>query len=151
MLGADGVAEVGDVGLGLVFGGVADVRLDVEQFAHRLHDGLVEVHEELPFLLEERRQVVGIELEERRLAVGAAYGVPVEVLPVAVVAHPHVASERGVSPVLHRHGERQGAVRGGDDTPVAVGLLDEAVVSLHPHQRVPVQFLIPLHRSEIGR
>ena len=45
-------------------------RVDVEQLTHLPHDRLVEVNEEFPPALEERSQVVGIELKEGTLAVG---------------------------------------------------------------------------------
>ena len=61
-------------------------RLDIEEFAHRLTDCLVEVEQELPTLLEEGTDIILIIVEERRLTIGALQGVPVEMAPIAVIA-----------------------------------------------------------------
>ena len=67
--------------------------MDVEQLTHLPHDCLVEVNEKFPSALEERSQVIGIELKKRLLTISAAQGMRVEVAPVAVVADAHVACE----------------------------------------------------------
>lgn len=155
MLGADGIAEVVDA-LGCTFfrgevgGGGLYLWLDVEQLAHQCGDVVVEVDEELPPALEEGREVVGIELEEGRLTIGTADSIPVQVSPVAVVADAYVAGEPASGIVRHGYGECLYAVCGGDAASVAVSLFHKTVVLLHPHLSVSVEFLVPLHRSEIG-
>lgn len=151
MLGADNVAEI--VGLVLkVFIGKADVRPDIEQLAHLLRDSHIEIEEERPSLLEERMQVVGIELEERTLSIRRQQCVPVEMLPVAMVADAYIAHLAFVALVfLYGHGESLRARRSGYDAAVAIGLLQEVVVLLNEAGIEAVEFLIPLHRTEISR
>ncbi len=50
--------------------GVFNGGMNVDEFAHLLADGLVEIDEKVVFLLEERTDVVSIVLEERALAIG---------------------------------------------------------------------------------
>ena len=127
-----------------------DVWMDVEQLAHQRGDVVIEVDEKLPSALEEGCQVVGIELKEGRLAVGTAYGIPVQVPPVAVVADAYVAGEAARVVVCYGNGKCLYAVRGGDAATVAVGLFHETVVLFHPYLLVAIEFLVPLHGSEIG-
>ena len=155
MLGADDVAEVTDVPTCTLFGGEECVGglhlwMDVEQLAHQHGDVVIEIDKELPFALKERREVVGIEFEERRLAVGTADGIPVQVAPVAMVADTCVAGEAARDIVGHGYGECLYAVRGGDAASVAVGLLHEVVVLLYPYLMVTVEFLVQLHGTEVG-
>lgn len=52
-------------------GSAGDAGMDVEQFAHLLADGIIEIHQELPVVLGEKRaQVVFVIFEKGRLAVG---------------------------------------------------------------------------------
>ena len=68
----------------------AYLRLDVEKFAHLFADSLVEIEEIVPTLLKERADIILIIIEERRLAIGALKGVPMQMAPVAVVADTEV-------------------------------------------------------------
>ena len=131
-----------------IAGGQADAGLYVEQLAHRLANGLVEVYQPLPAVLsEEGAQVVFVVLEEGRVAVGRLQGLPVQMAPVAVVGKQWVAC-RGC--VLDGHGEGLHALSGRDETAVAVGLLLKRLVLLYQHARVATEFLVPLNGTEIG-
>ena len=61
-------------------------RLDIDQIAHFLADGLVEVEEKLPFLFKERTDIILIIIKEGRLSIGTLQGVPMQMPPVAVIA-----------------------------------------------------------------
>ena len=155
MLRADHLPEIVCVALSLHhlgrpidFGG-RNVGMDVEQAAHHSHDLLIEIQQKSPPPLEKRSQVVRIELKEGGVAIGTAQGIPMKVPPVAVVADPHVA-DVGRTIVDDRYGERLHPLRRSDEASVAVGLFHEMVMALQPHLTIPVQFLIPLHRTEIG-
>ena len=67
----------------------ADLRLNIDQFAHFLADLLVEIEQKVPALLEEGTDVVLIVVEKRRLTVGALQGIPVQMPPVAMIADPY--------------------------------------------------------------
>ena len=93
MLGIDGLTEVFDAiwtdKLSTLLSPLSTIfnpRLYIDQFAHFLADGLVEVEEKLPFLLKERTDVILIIVEERRLPLGTLQGVPMQMPPVAVIA-----------------------------------------------------------------
>ena len=70
--------------------------------------------------------------------------------PFAVVADAYVACEVRAATMCDRDSQGLCALCGGNDTSVAVGLFDEMLVNVYPHLIIPVQFLVPLHRSEIG-
>ena len=151
MLGADDVAVVAQsLGAGVVRRGVAHRGLDVHQLADLLPDGLVEVDQILVLLLEEGTDVVGVVLEEGAFAVGALQGVPVDPPPLVVVADAQVAGLCLFGGVLHRHGQRLRPVGGGDDSPVAVGLLLVGVALLYQCGVSPIELLVPLDGAEIG-
>ena len=118
----------------------------VEQLAHGVHDVEVEVEEKGVMFLEERSQVVGIKLEERRLAVGRHQRVPVQMSPVAMVRD---ENRRYIRPrldgctadgggaggddgggVCDRNRERLRTIGCGYVAAVAVGLLYERLASL---------------------
>lgn len=128
--------------------------LYVEQLTHRLSDGHVEVEKEIPPFLKERVQVIGIELEERALAIGRLQGLPVEMTPGAMVGDAHIFHLRLVDTqplwALHRDSEGLQALGGGDDAAVAVSLFEKVVVLLYETRVIAVQLLIPLYRAEIG-
>ena len=60
--------------------------MDVDEFAHLLADSLVEIYQEVPFLLKEWSDVVLIVFEERALAIGTLQGIPMNAPPLVVVA-----------------------------------------------------------------
>lgn len=60
---------------------------DIEKFAQLLHYIIVEIVEIRPVWLEERLDVVGIIVEERRLAVCRAQCIPMLMAPVGVVGY----------------------------------------------------------------
>ncbi len=62
-----------------------DGRGDVEQPAHHLCDGIVEINKKRPPLFEKHRKIISIKLKKRRIAVSASDGIPVEMPPVAMV------------------------------------------------------------------
>ena len=124
--------------------------MNVKQLAHQECDFHIEIVEVLPPALKEGAQVIGIMLEERRLAIGSLQGIPMQSSPVAVVADAYVACKGFVTIVTDGDGERLWAIWCSNDTAVAVGLLHKTVHALNHHMVIPVQFLIPLHRSEIG-
>ena len=130
------------------------VRLYVEQLAHLTGYGKVEIEKKLPFPLKERPQVIGIIFEKRALAIGRLQGLPMEMPPRAMVRHAHVFHLRLVDAqalrALHGHGEGLRPLRGGYDTPVAVSLLDEMVVTLNEAHAAMGELLIPLHWTEIS-
>ena len=53
--------------------------------------------------------------------------------------------------MFHWNGECLQSIRRGDDTAVPVGLFLVGVVLLNHTMVIAVQFLIPLHGTEIGR
>lgn len=122
----------------------------VEQLAHGVHDVEVEVEEKGVLFLEERSQVVGIKLEEGRLAVGRHQRVPVQMSPVAMVRDTNVAHGAFRAVVsFYGHGERLRTVGRGNDTSVAVGLLHKMIVLLDD-ARHAMQLLVPLNGAEVG-
>ena len=122
----------------------------VKQLAHGVHDVEVEVEEEGVSFLEERSQVVGIKLEEGRLAVGRHQSVPVQMSPVAVVRDTNVAHSTFRAIVsLNGHGERLRTVGRCNDAAVAIGLLHKVVVLLND-ARHAMQLLVPLNGAEVG-
>lgn len=122
----------------------------VEQLAHGVHDVEVEVEEEGVSFLEEGSQVVGIKLEEGRLAVGRHQGVPVQVSPVAMIRDTNIAHGAFRAIVsFYGHGERLRTVGRCNDTSVAVGLLHKVVVLLKD-ARHTLQLLVPLYGAEVG-
>ena len=52
--------------------------------------------------------------------------------------------------LFHRNGKCLDAVSGGNQTTVAIGLLLKALPLFYDDMFSPMQFLIPLHRAEIG-
>ena len=122
----------------------------VEQLAHGVHDVEVEVEEKGVSFLEERSQIVGIKLEEGRLAVGRHQRVPVKVSPVAMVRDTNIAHGAFRAVVsFYGHGERLRTVGRGNDAAVAVGLLHKMVVLLND-ARHAMQLLVPLNGAEVG-
>ena len=129
--------------------------MDIQQLAHLMGDGHVEIKEVLPTILKERLQVVHIVIKERTVAIGAHQGVPVQMPPVTMVTDADIGNQsRAILPFLLRmlHGNAQclQSVGGGNHATVAVGLFDEALTPFYIYSIEPVQFLIPLNRSEIG-
>lgn len=87
MLGADGIAEIAGGGRQrgtLVVRGEAKVGVDVKKLAQGLRDFKVEIEQKFPFFLKEGPDVVGQEVEERAVAIGAEQGVPVLGAPFSV-------------------------------------------------------------------
>lgn len=122
----------------------------VEQLAHGVHDVKVEVEEKGVSFLEERSQIVGIKLEEGRLAVGRHQRVPVKVSPVAVVRDTNIAHGAFRAVVsFYGHGERLRTVGRCYDASVAIGLLHKVVVLLKD-ARHAMQLLVPLYGAEVG-
>ena len=124
--------------------------VNVQPLAHQPCDFHVEIIEEIPPFLKKWIQVVGIIFKERRLAIGRLQRIPVQATPIAVVADAQVAHEDFRLVVYHGHRQCQRTIGRSDDTAVAVGLFLEMVHALYPYMFEPVQFLIPLNRSEIG-
>ena len=115
-----------------------------------MHDVEVEVEEEGVLFLKKGSQVVGIKLEEGRLAVGRHQRVPVQMSPVAMVRDTNVAHGAFRAVVsFNGHGERLRTVGRGNDTSVAVGLLHKMVVLLND-ARHAMQLLVPLYGAEVG-
>ncbi len=70
--------------------------------------------------------------------------------PVAVVADAYVPDLLRPGGSFHWHSQRLRTVGGGNHAAVAVGLLAESVAPLDENTVVAVQFLVPLHRPEVG-
>ena len=64
--------------------------VDVDEFAHLLSDGLVEIDQKFVSLLEEGTDVVRIIVEERTLTIGTLQRVPVHPSPLVMVANAKV-------------------------------------------------------------
>ena len=126
------------------------MRSYVEQFTHLLANLHVVVVEELPLALEKRADVVGVVVEKRRLTVCTEQRMPMDMPPVTVVADAYVPDLLRPGGSFHRHSQRLRTVGSGNHTAVAVGLLAKSVASLDENTVVAVQFLIPLHRPEVG-
>ena len=125
--------------------------LDVQQVADATGDFKIEVEEVGPPLLEERTNIIGQELEERAFTVGRQQGIPMQMPPVAMVADANIFHlALGTLIALYGHGEGLQSVCRGNDTAVAVGLLDKMVVLLQQTAPRAVQFLVPLHGTEVG-
>ena len=134
-----------------------DMRLNVEQLAHlgaNLHIEIIKIG---PLLFKERAQVIRIIFKKRRFDVCTLQGIPVKMPPVAMIADAHIlyhAFLQRLSVVLlhafHGHSECLQTIGSGNDTTVAIGLLDETIVTLNHDMAIAVQFLIPLHRTEIS-
>ena len=60
--------------------------MDVEQFAHLLGNGHIEIKEKLPTVFKKRADIVFVKLKERTLAIGTLQCVPMLRAPFAVVA-----------------------------------------------------------------
>ena len=76
--------------------GEAQFWTHVEQFTHLMAYLHVEVEEVIVATLEKRMQVVCIILKERRLAVCALQGIPMQLSPTSVVADAYVAYRAAV-------------------------------------------------------
>lgn len=133
-----------------VFCSIFHLRMDVDEAANRLANRLVEVDEIVVLLLEERTDVVSIVFEERTLAIGRLQGIPVDAPPLVMVADAHISHLLLLTTYLYRYCQRLHPVGCGYDTTVAVGLLLVGVVLLDETMVVALEFLIPLHRAEVG-
>ena len=73
-----------------------------------------------------------------------------EMAPSTVVANAYVA-HLAFQAVVALDGDGKGlcALRRGDDTAVAIGLLDEVIVLLDIAELRPVGLLIPLYRAKV--
>ena len=125
------------------------VRSDVEKLYHLLHDLHVEVEEELVLLLIERADVVLVILEEGALAVCREERIPMHVAPIGMIRDTDIL-HRHRRIVIRRDGESQRTIGGGYDHAIAISLLDETLMALYQALIVAMEFLIPLHRTEIG-
>jgi len=76
---------------------ITHMGLNIYQLAYLLSDGLVEIEQIVPALLEERPQVVLVIVKERRLAIGTLNSIPVQMSPVAMVADAEVLYQHGVT------------------------------------------------------
>lgn len=70
---------------------MADMGMDVQEFAHLEGDFQIEIIEEHPPFLEERQDVVCIIGEKRRIAVGGDECLPMQMPPVSVVTDAYVS------------------------------------------------------------
>jgi len=70
--------------------------------------------------------------------------------PLAVVADADGGDGLVGGSMLDGDGESLRSVGGGDDAAVAIGLFLECLAGFDPDTVGPIQFLIPLYRSEIG-
>ena len=129
--------------------------MDVEQFAHFLGDSHIEIEEIFPAGFKERADVVFVELKERALAVGTLQRIPMFRAPFAMIADANILDEPLLGEVggglFHRHRQRLHPLRGSNDATVAESLFQEMLMLFYQHTAETVQFLIPLHRSEICR
>ena len=123
--------------------------LNIYQLAYLLSDGLVEIEQIVPALLEERPQVVLVIVKERRLAIGTLNSIPVQMSPVAMVADAEVLYQHGVT-MFYWHRECLDTIGGCNETTIPEGLLLEILPPLYLYILSPMQLLIPLHRTEIG-
>ena len=149
----DGVAEIvcRDVFCpDIVRGGLYD-RTYVKKRAYGVGYVEIEIVQILPTAFEERKDVVGVIVEKRTLAVGRHYSVPVNVPPRAVVAYPDVA-HKAFAALITLYGHRKGlrSSRRGYHATVAVGLLHVVVVAFNQTPVIAVQLLKPLHRTEVS-
>jgi hypothetical protein len=71
-----------------------------------------------------------------------------QMTPVAMIADTEVLDTFCV--LLHWHRQSLDTISGGYETTVTIGLLLETLPLFYDHMFSPMQFLIPLHRAEIG-
>lgn len=67
--------------------------MDIQQFAHLMGDGHVEIKEVLPAILKEGLQVVHIVIKEGAVAIGAHQGVPMQMPPVTMVTDAYIRNQ----------------------------------------------------------
>ena len=113
-------------------------------------------------VFKERADIVFLKLEEGTFAVSTQQGVPVLLPPFAVIADADILYGRLAQgkplPVppqkgggFHGNSQRLQSLRSCNDAAVAIGLFQEMFMLFHQDTVKAVQFLIPLHGSEISR
>ena len=132
-----GVRE-GLEGLLLIACRPCDGLLDVKEGGDQRHEFFVEVCKELPLLLVEWGEVVGIILKERRLPITTLERHPMLVTPVAVVADTYVAHQRLTFCLDDRDGEGKCTIRAVYVATVAKRLFHEVVADLEAHFIGPI-------------
>lgn len=123
--------------------------LNIRQFANLLAYFLVEIDQKRIFPFKERADVVCVILKKGTLAIGTLQSVPMHPSPLVVVADAQVFHELCIV-VLHRDGKGLRTIGSGNHAAVAKGLLLVRVALLYQATVEAIEFLIPLHWSEIG-
>ena len=67
--------------------------MDIQEFAHFLCDGHVEIKEVFPVVIIERLQVVHVVIKEGAIAIGAHQSIPMQVAPVAMVTNADIRNK----------------------------------------------------------
>ena len=106
-------------------------------------------------LFKKGADIVLIILKERRFPISGLQCVPMQMTPIAMIADSDVLNKWRVEGgewrvTFHWHRQSLDAVSGGNETTVTICLLLEALPLFNHHMFSPMQFLIPLHRAEIG-
>ena len=123
--------------------------MDIDEFAHLLNDGEVQVVEVFVVLSEEGADVVLIKLKERALAISRLQGVPMDASPRAVIAYTYILYQ-SASTMFNGYGERLQAVGCGDDTAITPGLLDKRLAGLKQYVICTIQLAVPLNRAKVS-
>jgi hypothetical protein len=71
-----------------------------------------------------------------------------QMTPVAMITDTEILD--AFCRLLHRNRQSLDTIGGGYETTVTIGLLLETLPLFYDHMFSPMQFLIPLHRTEIG-
>ena len=110
---------------------------------------LVEVGQELPLLLIERRKVIGIVLKERTMPIAALQGIPMQMPPVAMIADTDITHQGMRRRLLNGDTKRKGTLRAVYHATVTEGLLAVTVVYLKLRLTGPKECRIMRYRSQI--
>ena len=106
--------------------------MDVEQFTTFGNKGFIEIHEEIPFLFEERTEIILEILEEGRVEVGGFQCIPMLMLPIGMRADTNVLHQT-FSPsskvaLVNRYGQMKRTIRRINGASIADGLLLKVLV-----------------------
>ena len=125
----------------------------IEQLAYGVANFNVEVKQKVISAFKEGAQVVGIVLEERRFAVCALQGVPMQLMPTSMVTYAQVtygtSVEVFVGRTFYRHREHLLPIGSGYYAAIAIGLLAIVFMSLYQCRIGHVELLVPLYGTKI--
>ncbi len=113
-----------------ISGSAGDRGINIYKGANETKQVLVEISQELPFLLVEGSKVVSIIFKKRRLSVAAQQSIPMQVSPIAMIADTDIAHQSMRFGLYHWDTQCQRALWTVYHATVTEGLLAIMVVNL---------------------